>query len=190
MEPVTWLMCLCVAMFLGAAAAGAIPLTMSMSERRLHLVTTFGAGLLVGTALVVIIPEGVAMHYEGQRRHAVDAAAAASALAAAPAAARRLGEAVLSAAPASALGVGVGAGPAADGLGHDHGHDHDADEFTHEHPGHWEIGAALAIGFAFQLVVGERRGREPPREARGRAGGRGWREHARAPSALLSGGAP
>jgi len=33
-------------------------------------VTTFGAGLLIGTALIVIIPEGVeALYSEGMRVH-------------------------------------------------------------------------------------------------------------------------
>lgn len=36
---------------------------------KLRWVTIFGAGLLVGTALIVIIPEGVAMHYESQMKH-------------------------------------------------------------------------------------------------------------------------
>jgi hypothetical protein len=76
LDPVSWLLCLCAAMFAGAFGSGYIPLYFSWSERRLRLVTIFGAGLLVGTALVVIIPEGVAMHYEGQARRAAERAAA------------------------------------------------------------------------------------------------------------------
>ena len=67
MDPVTWLLLLCTAMFAGAFGSGYIPLYFSWNERRLRLVTIFGAGLLVGTALIVIIPEGVAMHYESRR---------------------------------------------------------------------------------------------------------------------------
>ncbi|XP_073968438.1 zinc/iron regulated transporter-related protein 102B isoform X2 [Rhodnius prolixus] len=46
-------------MLVGSYLAGSIPLVMSMSEAKLQLVSVFGAGLLVGTALSVIIPEGI-----------------------------------------------------------------------------------------------------------------------------------
>ena len=39
--------------------AGSAPLCMPMSEEKLQLVSVLGAGLLVGVALAVIIPEGV-----------------------------------------------------------------------------------------------------------------------------------
>uniref|UniRef100_V5GNS7 Zinc transporter n=1 Tax=Anoplophora glabripennis TaxID=217634 RepID=V5GNS7_ANOGL len=39
--------------------SGSIPLFFSFSEDKLKKITVFGAGLLVGTALAVIIPEGV-----------------------------------------------------------------------------------------------------------------------------------
>jgi zinc transporter 9 len=206
MEPFTWLLFLCVAMFLGAYAAGSIPLSFSMSESRLRLVTIFGAGLLVGTALIVIIPEGVAMHYDAQRRHsasdhgmgstahssssgAVVGLAAAgqgggatprhlllvtsSTTASPPSSATLDGAvpeipAVASAAPAAPAPAAAGRilfeGDAEEGGAHDHDHDHDpssaaggadAADFSHEHSGdHWKIGAALAFGFAFQLIVG------------------------------------
>lgn len=47
------------AMLVGCYTAGSIPLVMTMSEDRMEVVTVLGAGLLVGTALSVIIPEGV-----------------------------------------------------------------------------------------------------------------------------------
>lgn len=50
---------LSLAMLAGCYIAGSIPLVMPMSEERMELVTVLGAGLLVGTALTVIIPEGV-----------------------------------------------------------------------------------------------------------------------------------
>ncbi|VDO63554.1 unnamed protein product [Onchocerca flexuosa] len=50
-------------MFVGSFLAGLIPLAFSMSEKRTRLLSTFGAGLLVGTALSVIIPEGVEALY-------------------------------------------------------------------------------------------------------------------------------
>jgi zinc transporter 9 len=104
------------AMFLGAFGAGYFPLAFNLSEGRLRVITIFGAGLLVGTALAVIIPEGIAMHYASQlQQHDAH------------------GRHLLADA-------------------HAHGED---EEITHSHPGHWQIGASLAFGFAFQLVVGE-----------------------------------
>ena len=38
-----------------------------MSEQRLNVLAPYGAGILVGTALVVILPEGVAVRH--QTRH-------------------------------------------------------------------------------------------------------------------------
>uniref|UniRef100_A0A8R1XR79 Zinc transporter ZIP9 n=1 Tax=Onchocerca volvulus TaxID=6282 RepID=A0A8R1XR79_ONCVO len=54
---------LSITMFAGSFLAGLIPLAFNMSERRTRLLSTFGAGLLVGTALSVIIPEGVETLY-------------------------------------------------------------------------------------------------------------------------------
>lgn len=151
MDPVTSLVVFCVVMFAGAFASGYIPLSMSISEARLRLVTIFGAGLLVGTALIVIIPEGVAMHYEAQTRHAtlhLD-----QPLAKLPPGVVAIPSQHGDSAGAHDQAAGLAAGTAVDA------HGHDAD-ITHEHPGHWQIGAALAIGFAFQLIVGGCRGRQ------------------------------
>ena len=52
---------LCTAMFFGSYLAGWIPVTMSLSPRKMRMLSVFGAGLLVGTALIVIIPEGIHM---------------------------------------------------------------------------------------------------------------------------------
>eukprot|EP00731_Ephydatia_muelleri_P027735 Em0019g608a len=46
-------------MFAGCYLAGSIPLVFTLSEALLRRVTTLSAGLLIGTALIVIIPEGV-----------------------------------------------------------------------------------------------------------------------------------
>lgn len=131
MDDLTYLFLLCAAMFLGAYGSGMIPLMMTLSENKLRLVTIFGAGLLVGTALVVVIPEGISMHYEGQLKHAMESVGA-HAHEAFEAGGRLLHEVVDSV--------------AGDG-------EEVEDEITHSHPGHWQIGAALAFGFAFQLVV-------------------------------------
>lgn len=55
---------LSVAMLVGCYVAGTIPLAVNFSEERLKLITVLGAGLLCGTALAVIIPEGVHALYE------------------------------------------------------------------------------------------------------------------------------
>ncbi|CAF1340324.1 unnamed protein product, partial [Didymodactylos carnosus] len=47
------------AMFLGSYLSGLVPLAFSLSESKMRYVTVLGAGLLVGTALAVIMPEGV-----------------------------------------------------------------------------------------------------------------------------------
>lgn len=63
MEGVYLLAALSLAMFSGSYLAGLIPLAFSMSESRVRVISIFGAGLLVGTALSVIIPEGVEVLY-------------------------------------------------------------------------------------------------------------------------------
>ncbi|CAG0916439.1 unnamed protein product [Notodromas monacha] len=59
MSEVWILLSLCLAMLAGCYIAGLIPLVVSLSEEKLQLVSVMGAGLLVGTALAVIIPEGM-----------------------------------------------------------------------------------------------------------------------------------
>ncbi|XP_076443007.1 zinc transporter ZIP9-like [Babylonia areolata] len=66
MDDIWTLISLSLAMLVGCYLAGAIPLTFKLSEEKLKLITVLGAGLLVGTALAVIIPEGVhAMYSSG-----------------------------------------------------------------------------------------------------------------------------
>ncbi|KAF7193534.1 Zinc transporter ZIP9 [Pseudocercospora fuligena] len=43
--------------------AGIVPLALSLSSRQLRLITALGTGVLVGTSLIVIIPEGVETLY-------------------------------------------------------------------------------------------------------------------------------
>ena len=69
-----------IVMLAGSYGAGSAPLFMPMSEEKLHMVSVFGAGLLVGVAFAVIIPEGVlalikaytlkSSHHLQQRSHA------------------------------------------------------------------------------------------------------------------------
>lgn len=58
------LLLLVIVMLVGSYLAGNIPLVVSLSEEKLKNVSIFGAGLLVGTALTVIIPEGIRSLYE------------------------------------------------------------------------------------------------------------------------------
>jgi zinc transporter 9 len=94
----------------------------SAPSSRMRLMTLFGAGLLTGTALIVIIPEGIEMWLGAQA--AIRAAAEKHEAAAA---------------------TTTGARGATPSESHHEHHDH--------HDNHWQIGAALASGFAFMLVV-------------------------------------
>lgn len=53
------LILLTLVMLIGSYIAGSIPLIVNLSEEKLKRITVLGAGLLVGTALAVIIPEGI-----------------------------------------------------------------------------------------------------------------------------------
>ncbi|XP_035220319.1 zinc transporter ZIP9-like isoform X1 [Stegodyphus dumicola] len=66
MSEVLVLLFLSSAMLIGCYMAGMIPLIVTLSEDKLQLVSVLGAGLLVGTALSVIIPEGVNTLYATQ----------------------------------------------------------------------------------------------------------------------------
>ncbi|XP_017962608.1 zinc transporter ZIP9-B [Drosophila navojoa] len=57
------LILLVIVMLVGSYLAGNIPLVMKLSEEKLKFITVLGAGLLVGTALTVIIPEGIRSLY-------------------------------------------------------------------------------------------------------------------------------
>eukprot|EP00049_Salpingoeca_infusionum_P006466 m.107286 g.107286 ORF g.107286 m.107286 type:complete len:305 (+) comp13321_c2_seq4:215-1129(+) len=57
----TQLLLMSAAMFAGAFGAGYLPFLVSLSPAKLRYVTVLGVGLLLGTALIVIVPEGVHM---------------------------------------------------------------------------------------------------------------------------------
>ncbi|XP_077992977.1 zinc transporter ZIP9-like [Glandiceps talaboti] len=63
------LLLLSIAMLIGCYLSGSIPLAINLSEDKLRLVTVLGAGLLVGTSLAVIIPEGIHALYENVPEH-------------------------------------------------------------------------------------------------------------------------
>lgn len=56
-------------MFFGSFISGLIPLKLTLSESKMRFITLIGAGLLVGTALAVIIPEGVHSLYSNDLQH-------------------------------------------------------------------------------------------------------------------------
>lgn len=115
---------LSLAMLVGCYVAGTIPLAVNFSEERLKLITVLGAGLLCGTALAVIIPEGVHALYEeilegGHHGHGQAGVLVASE-------GKAEGEAALSA-----------------GAEHEHSHEQL----------HACIGVSLVLGFVFMLLV-------------------------------------
>ncbi|CAD6447392.1 f923d82e-b2b5-4dc6-8f72-0a76bb2a085a [Sclerotinia trifoliorum] len=64
------LLILSVIMCLSCFLAGAVPLSMTLSPSQLRLISTIGMGVLVGTSLVVIIPEGIeAVYTAGYSAH-------------------------------------------------------------------------------------------------------------------------
>ncbi|KAG6022989.1 hypothetical protein E4U41_002114 [Claviceps citrina] len=50
---------LCAVMAITSFFTGAVPLSMSLSQSQLRLISSIGVGILVGTSLIVIIPEGI-----------------------------------------------------------------------------------------------------------------------------------
>ena len=57
-------------MFIASFSAGTLPLAMSLSHNKMNLVTSLGIGLLVGTSLGVVLPEGIEMLYASDSLHA------------------------------------------------------------------------------------------------------------------------
>ncbi|CAG9861482.1 unnamed protein product [Phyllotreta striolata] len=72
MEETFMLLGLAGVMLIGSFLAGSIPLFFTFSEDKLKKITVFGAGLLVSTALTVIIPEGVRSLLKEEIHHTSD----------------------------------------------------------------------------------------------------------------------
>lgn len=49
--------------------AGILPLSLTLSPRQLRIITLLGTGVLVGTSLIVIIPEGIETMYSAGKTH-------------------------------------------------------------------------------------------------------------------------
>jgi solute carrier family 39 (zinc transporter), member 9 len=54
-------------MAISSFLAGILPLSLSLSSRQLRIVTQLGSGLLIGTALIIIIPEGISTVYSSSQ---------------------------------------------------------------------------------------------------------------------------
>lgn len=63
MDGLFTLLILSIVMALASFLAGILPLSLTLSQSQLRLISTIGMGVLVGTSLVVIIPEGVETLY-------------------------------------------------------------------------------------------------------------------------------
>uniref|UniRef100_A0A913HVJ7 Zinc transporter ZIP9 n=1 Tax=Strongyloides stercoralis TaxID=6248 RepID=A0A913HVJ7_STRER len=63
LEGATILLVFSFSMFIGSYVAGLIPLAFTLNENKVRLFSIFGAGLLIGTALSVIVPEGIVALY-------------------------------------------------------------------------------------------------------------------------------
>ena len=63
MDPFFNLIILCLVMFFGSFGVAYLPHLIPLKPGTLKGITAFGAGLLVGTALIVIIPEGIHMFF-------------------------------------------------------------------------------------------------------------------------------
>ena len=61
----------CADICLRSFLAGSLPLSFTLSQSRLRLISTIGMGVLVGTALIVILPEGVETLYSASDYSAV-----------------------------------------------------------------------------------------------------------------------
>ncbi|KAG2186766.1 hypothetical protein INT44_002992 [Umbelopsis vinacea] len=66
LNPAIWLLLLSISMLIGSFLAGSVPLAFKLSEARLRHLSALSVGLLMGTALLIIIPEGVETLYSAQ----------------------------------------------------------------------------------------------------------------------------
>lgn len=142
MEETLVLILLTIVMLIGSYLAGSIPLVVTLSEEKLKVVTVFGAGLLVGTALTVIIPEGIRALYSSDVHVMVSSQSPNGKL---PEQIHAAGDGVV------VVGGGGVAGVSADD--HDHDPEHSA-----------TIGLSLVLGFIFMMIVDQissRRNKDP-----------------------------
>merc|ERR1739838_1261068 len=131
-------------MFAGCMLASWIPMAFTLSQKTVKYFTIFGAGLLVGTALVVIIPEGVDTMYHNH--HEVSTAAASPNHLEAKAAVKVLNN-------YESLGESIPEAAAAvvSETTHNDGEQHEPHK--HKENPHQAVGMSLLLGFVFMLLV-------------------------------------
>ncbi|BFZ12406.1 hypothetical protein BsWGS_15445 [Bradybaena similaris] len=136
MDDILTVLGLSLAMLIGCYLAGIIPLTVSLSEEKLKLVTVLGAGLLVGTALAVIVPEGVHAMYTSPKSHDLDQ------------------KVIKSVDDAKAPAVSVNKQVAGVNIENPETHEHtEHDNHSDMLEQHSIIGVSLVTGFIFMLLV-------------------------------------
>lgn len=64
------LLLFCGTLFFSSLALSYLPFTAPLAPDRMKMLTAFGAGLLVGTALIVIVPEGMHLYFEAEAEQA------------------------------------------------------------------------------------------------------------------------
>ncbi|KAL1851607.1 hypothetical protein Plec18170_006427 [Paecilomyces lecythidis] len=69
MEGLFTLLMLSIVMAITSFVVGSLPLTFALSPSQLRLISSIGMGVLVGTSLIVIIPEGVETLYSANTYH-------------------------------------------------------------------------------------------------------------------------
>ncbi|KAH7313352.1 Zinc/iron permease [Stachybotrys elegans] len=171
MGSVLLLLALCAVMAVVSFLAGALPLSMSLSASQLRLLSSIGVGILVGTSLIVIIPEGISASVapaEAGHIHRVRTLARRN-----PWASAASVRAIVESTPA--VHVARDEAAAADALlshiaaatnaGTDDDDDNDvlrkraAGEEAHEHEDHhneiptFEIGVSLILGFVLMFLI-------------------------------------
>lgn len=180
-ETLGTLLALCAVMFFGSLLFAYIPFALTLSPAKVRLVSVFGAGVLVGTSFIVVLPEGVHMLWSDASRnmvrHALDDAGCGGAgagagpahtghhLLAAPTPLFNAGESPAAPAFGAQHEVydhphSVALSPAQPWSGESHSHQHGpSDHSSHGHGhGHDEfsphaVGLALASGFVFMMLV-------------------------------------
>ena len=63
----TQILFMATSMFVVTFMVGYLPTKLSSSQRIMNLISLFGAGLLVGAALIVIVPEGMSVLYQSMQ---------------------------------------------------------------------------------------------------------------------------
>lgn len=73
-DALSFLLWNCAAMFLGAFFVGMVPLVVDLDPGNVRLMGVFSAGLMLGCALAVIVPEGAEAFFEAREETDEDAA--------------------------------------------------------------------------------------------------------------------